>query len=250
MHLINKTLLLASAVLLFASCEKEINENPDYQLLGSSPTIEAARILSDITTGYDYHAGVISNYQYGNASALAEDDIYFSGTLPNQLVATIDSFTFTYNANLSNWFASNINYSNIFGENSTFTLTKDNESKSANRYLRAPFLISPLTSLPQVTIPRTGNNLTWQVDQSSSVNKVAIKYIKYKRTNGSFVPYEGDILIVDDIGTYNIDGLTNDSECDKISITGIAGNTLKYSFPDGTTLLSAASYDFHHYYFD
>ncbi len=257
---IMKNLFFISLILTFVffSCTKSTEKSNDDNSVRSSEEIiksfakpsnlnsETSRIIDDITTP-KYTVGVIDNPNYGKFSSTPEADIMISGKTPANISIQIDGDNYSPNSN-GEWLLQSGDFKKYYGKNVNIVISDGDSSHSFNVYIPKQVLVKQLSATQSNTIQKTGNNLTWVPDGNSLSGKVALFYELYNNEDlgSNSGIYKRDILLLDDNGSYNIDGLI-DNECKRIFFRMISGNTASTYFNDEKLLFFIASYDHHEY---
>ena len=263
-----KILILTTVILAIISCSKEIsdldktgNNTLNEPLLSTSALIsnfilpddinsEGERISNDV---FDpkYTIAVIDNPNFGTFSSTPEYDIIFGGKSPSNIKIKLNGDEYTPSTN-GQWFGQGIEYKNYYGKNVLVEIFEnDNLLESSSIYVPRPILTNKLGSVGSQEISRTGNTLTWDADNTgNSSNKVALIYYLYDNNNiGSEEGlYERNLLLLDNNGLYNLDGILADTECKKIYFRLVNGSTVSCNVNGSEKLLVHISTFNHHEY--
>lgn len=259
-----RTLKVQSQVILLLlfvamSCSKEDaksvkpNENngPLEQLQQyKNLNAEADRIVDDVQDP-DWHFGITADAGWGTLDMSPEsNDLLMSGKTPTNLELFIDGDKYTPARSDGTWFQGNSTFPGYYGKTVDIEIILGNDQFTFERYIPEPVLANKLSPNGSMTIDRTGNTLEWTPDPDNPSNKLGLYYNLYDSTSFSTAAYDGDVLIIDDDGSYNFDHLISDSKCKRISLSLVNGNTASFTVKGEKYLFDISTYDNHNYLID
>lgn len=244
---------LISILTIHISCNKDneqIKENKPTiaqqaltaAVLPSDANAEVQRIFADVQ-GNKYVFGVIANPNFGNSKS---HDIYLSGKTPADLYLSINGVN--YSNNNGRWMQQSQAFGSYFGNNVTVTVKKGSSQFNKTMYI-PKMVVCPKICDQYQYINRTGNMLNWNVDQQNPMNKVAISYELYDSDDlfGNAAPYEKNIILVNNSGSYNMDNLISNPQCKRINFMIVSGNAFSFTINQEKYLFDLFSADHHEY---
>ncbi len=246
-----KLFSILTFVLVLFSCKKEVVINQKNSIIASivlppDANAEVHRIHNDVIN-INYHLGVVISSMYGLEPKDPNEAPYFSGGGVDGLNVSINGQLFS---GASHSWATNIGaFGSYFGAtNELIFYNNSGDSMYVNRYFPVPQRMNSLTGdiRQSITINRTGNNITWNVDNNWGSNKIALEYYLHESEEG--FAYDRGVLVIDNDGSYNIDHLLTDTKCKFVKLIMVSGNTASFIMGGKKHLFDITNYDLHSYY--
>lgn len=251
-----KYFTLVLSLLLITACKKEAlnpveDPKPTYREIISNFTLpadaneEVTRIAEAIVNP-DYTFGITDNPNYGKYSSSPEYDIYMSGSTPPSVGLKLDGNVI--NQANGQWLHQSIDYKQYFEKSVDIEITNNGVIEySGSVYVPKP-AITPLLS-PDLHINRTGNTITWEVDQNYPANKIALAYSLHRTADLNNLTDEIDrgVLLIDNNGSFSIDQLLTNTEAHKVYFRLVSGNAVGVEINGEKVLFAIKTYDHHVY---
>lgn len=258
---LKSVLLLAIGLLIFIySCKKTVtNEgttgNNYVQMLARTVSIvsdlnpEGQRIFNDIKNA-KYNLTVMCSYNFGNTQS-NNNPYIFGGTTPTNFSIEIDGNQYSPAQN-GGWYRPGSEFESFFGKNIEVKVNKKNSSDEIVKKIYYPQEIhfTQLSTVGELYINRVGNTIAWNTDNQNPSGQVVLSYKCFDNDNLSSIDgiVSEDILVLDDNGNYNIDGIISNPEIKRIELELGRGNGFSINDAEnGNTFFNIKSSDFHTY---
>jgi hypothetical protein len=209
---------------------------------------EILRIYEDI---YDHEDNitVVDNPNFGSFSSSPQYDIFIGGSSQNGVQLKINGTPYEP-LPAGNFLKQSLEFKSYYGTNVNFELSKNGISiENKTIYIPEQALAMKLSDSNSVEINRTGNMLSWNVDQNNLSQKVILHYSLYN--NQDFISNQGlidsDFKLLEDNGSFNIDNLISNNQVKRIAFKLVRGNGFSADIEGIKTFINIRSVDHHEY---